>query len=86
MSERMIVDFTPGEGTVLRMLGLIERRGFRVRGIGMNEKSCGRRALLMLDLVPLDSGRSLDVLGLQLRRLHEVNDVARPYYAQGAAA
>jgi hypothetical protein len=37
VSVRLEIQFTPGEGAVLRMLGLVERRGFRVRGIAMIE-------------------------------------------------
>ena len=75
MTEKLVVDFAPMEGAVLRMLGLVERRGFRVSAIGMTERSCGTQASLALDLVARDAGRRIDVLGLQLRRLHGVSDV-----------
>jgi acetolactate synthase-1/3 small subunit/acetolactate synthase II small subunit len=74
-TDRLVVDFAPMEGAVLRMLGLVERRGFRVSGIGMTERPCGKQASLELEIVARDSGRRIDVLGLQLRRLHGVSDV-----------
>lgn len=86
MNDRIVVEFAPMEGAVLRMVGLVERRGFRVRGIDMNEQPCGRRASLTLDIVPHDASRSVDVLELQLRRLHGVSSVSPSVYIQGAAA
>jgi acetolactate synthase-1/3 small subunit/acetolactate synthase II small subunit len=87
MTERLVVDFAPAEGAVLRLLGLVERRGFRVSGIGMSERPCGKQASLALDLVARDAGRRVDVLGLQLRRLHGVVDVtfAPPHVQEQAA-
>jgi acetolactate synthase regulatory subunit len=86
MADRMIVDFAPAEGAVLRLLGLVERRGFRVRAIDMSEQPCGKRASLTLDIVAHDSGRSVDVLELQLHRLHGVFGVTPAPFARGKAA
>ena len=87
MTEKLVVDFAPMEGAVLRMLGLVERRGFRVSRIGMTEQPCGKQASLALDLVARDGGRRIDVLGLQLRRLHGVSGVthASPHVQEQAA-
>ena len=74
MSGRVVIDFAAAEGAVVRMIGLVERRGFRVRGIAMAEEE--ERASLTLDLQPLDAKRCLDVLALQLQRLHEVRNVS----------
>ena len=63
------IAFAPGEGAVVRMLGLVERRGFTVRSIVMSEGS------MTIDVEARDASRRLDVLDLQLRRLHEVRDV-----------
>ena len=68
MSVRLEINFTPGEGAVLRMLGLVERRGFRVHAIAMTE--------VAVDLEPLDAGRHLDVIARQLARLVDVQSVA----------
>ena len=74
MSVRLEIQFTPGEGAVLRMLGLVERRGFRVHGIAMTEVA--DRGSLAVDLEPLDSGRHLDVIARQPSRLVDVQSVA----------
>lgn len=73
MTERLNITFTPGEGAVLRMLGLVERRGFLVRGIAMQERPAG--ASLEIDVQPRDSGRRIDVVARQLERLVDVQSV-----------
>ena len=74
MTERIEITFTPGEGAVLRMLGLVERRGFLVRGIAMNEMA--DRASLAVDVEPRDPDRHLDVVARQLGRLVDVQSVS----------
>lgn len=86
MSEKIVVDFAPMEGAVLRLLGLVERRGFRVSGLVMSEQPCGKRASLVLDVEPRDGNRSVDVLELQIRRLHGILGVTTASFAQGKAA
>ena len=58
--------FEAVEGAVLRMIGLVERRGFRIRKVAMSEQPCGRRGSLALLVAPADPGRSVDVLARQL--------------------
>ena len=65
----LTIAFEPAEGAVVRMLGLVERRGFEVRSIVMSAGT------MTLDVNPRDASRSLDVLDLQLRRLIDVRDV-----------
>ena len=74
MSGRLIIDFRPEEGAVPRIVGLVERRGFELRGIAMSGNA--PRASLTLDVAPRDPGRRLDLLNRQLRRLHGVADVS----------
>ena len=75
MSGRIVVDFTAAEGAVGRIVGLVERRGFRLRGMAMREEA-EERASLTLELDPRDASRRFDMLGLQLGRLHEVSSVS----------
>ncbi len=84
MSVRLEINFTPGEGAVLRMLGLVERRGFRVHGIAMTEVA--NRGSLAVDVEPLDSGRHLDVIARQLARLVDVQSVAVSTSHSGSSA
>lgn len=74
MSGCIHVDFDAGEGALLRMVGLVERRGFVVSGATM-AASDGRGAL-SLDVEPRDSSRRLEVIAAQLRRLHDVRNVS----------
>ncbi len=73
MNGRVIVDFALVEGAMIRMLGLVERRGFRVRGLEMRQE--GASGCVTLEVEARDPGRRLDVLDLQLRRLSEVRKV-----------
>ena len=86
MTERLLIEFTAAEGALLRVLGLIERRGFRVAAIDMATLA-GGRARLIATLGPHGGARAIETLGMQLRRLHEVARVASvPAYPVGAAA
>ena len=69
MVTRLNIAFAPGEGALVRMLGLVERRGFDVRGVSMADGS------MTLDVEARDGSRRLDMLDLQLRRLVDVRDV-----------
>ena len=73
MSERLTIDFTPAEGALIRVLGLIERRGYLLRSVAMGEQEKG--ASLIVDVEPRDSGRRVEVVAEQLRRLVDVSNV-----------
>jgi acetolactate synthase regulatory subunit len=73
MSQHMVIRFDRGEGAVIRMLGVIERRGFIVRRIEMVEEAEVDR--MTLDVEPRDPSRRLEVLELQLSRLQQVRSV-----------
>jgi len=74
-SQRLVVEYLAGEGALVRMLGVVERRGFIIRRSVMAELPCGRRATLALTVEPRDAGRSVETLALQLGRLHGVGKV-----------
>jgi acetolactate synthase-1/3 small subunit/acetolactate synthase II small subunit len=76
VSARIAIDFAVAEGAVIRAIGLIERRGFVVHGLGMTEHDGGETASMVIELSPRDASRRLDVLDLQLRRLHGVTHVS----------
>lgn len=85
MTGRMRIDFMPAEGAVVRLIGLIERRGFQVRGLGMTEEDA-ERASLVVELEPRDPTRSLKTLDLQLRRIQGVRNISVFTPAAGAVA
>jgi len=74
VTARLTIDFTPAEGAVIRMIGLVERRGYIVRGLAMNE--AGESASLTIEVEPRDAGRRVDVVAQQLGRLVDVNKVS----------
>jgi acetolactate synthase II small subunit len=73
VTERLTISFAPAEGAVLRMLGLVERRGYALRGVTMTEK--GNGGLLVVDVEPRDSSRRVNVVAQQLGRLVDVHSV-----------
>ena len=84
-TERIFVEFDTAEGAVVRMLGLVERRGFRVHRVAMAEQPCGRRGSLALQVAPNGAGRSVGVLAAQLRRIHGVQRVSHECALEQAA-
>lgn len=84
MSGRIVINFAPQEGAVLRILGLVERRGFHLRGLSMAEEASA--ASMTLDVEPRDSARRLDVVARQLQRLIDVRSVAFSNPDAGAVA
>ena len=85
-SQRLVVEYMAEEGALVRMLGIVERRGFIIRRTVMAELPCGRRATLALTVEPRDAGRSVETLALQLGRLHGVNKVHREDFIRDRAA
>lgn len=74
MTDRLTIEFNPAEGAVLRVLGLIERRGYLLRSIAMNEQPNG--GSLVVDVEPRGVDRRVQVVAEQLRRLIDVNSVS----------
>ena len=64
MSARLVVSFKPAEGAVVRMLGLVERRGYSLRSVAMEERADG--ASMTIHVEPRDSSRRVDVVARQL--------------------
>lgn len=84
MSDRLTIDFNPAEGAVIRVLGLIERRGYLLRSVAMNEEPKG--ASLIVDVEPRDAGRRVQVVAEQLRRLVDVSNVTTAPNSAGPLA
>jgi len=69
------IEMQPAEGWLLRVIGLVERRGFEVVSVNAETAIPGRPARLTLSASPRGPERRIDVLQAQLRRLHGVVDV-----------
>lgn len=79
MTDRIRVAFQNDEGALVRILGFVERRGYRLLAVD------ARGGELSLELAARDPGRRLDVLAEQLRRLHDVTAVTAFAHIQSAA-
>ena len=60
------------EGSIIRTLGLAERRGFKLERISVEQQAESQ----LPQLVVSSPMRSIEVLTKQLERLHDVIDVA----------
>jgi acetolactate synthase regulatory subunit len=79
--ERLTIDFTPAEGALVRMLGLVERRGYVIRELAVNEQAGA--GSLVIDVEPRDPTRRVQVMAQQLDRLIDVNSVCLETRAAG---
>ena len=83
MSERIEIEFTPSEGSVLRLIGTVERRGYEVEALTMT--SGEGRASLAIDVRGRDDTRRLDVVAGHLRRLIDVRSVSHSSQTAGSS-
>lgn len=72
---RIEIDFMPVEGAILRLVGLVERRGFEVSALDAPPMTPGRLARMTLLLRPRDASRRIETLHAQIRRIHGVAEV-----------
>jgi len=74
MNHTLNITFEAHEGAMLRLLGLIQRRGFAVEAISM--QACpGLEKTATLTLSPMGAGYRIEVLQRQIERLREIRDV-----------
>ena len=73
MTARLAVQFAANEGALLRILGLIERRGYRIRELGLVEAPSHSSLSILVEA--RDSSRRPDVLARQVGGLHDVRSV-----------
>ncbi|MEE4175681.1 MAG: ACT domain-containing protein [Xanthomonadales bacterium] len=68
MKHTLQVQICAREGAVLRTLGLVERRGFRIESLNVAEAQGDGQAMRLT----VRSDRSIALLKRQLERLHDV--------------
>ena len=73
MTARLLVQFAANEGALLRILGLIERRGYRIRQLDLAEEP--NFSTLSILVEPRDAGRRPDVVSRQIGNLYDVRSV-----------
>ncbi len=69
-TQTLSVELQPAEGAVLRLIGLVERRGFEVRSINLPASTGSLR--LDLGVRARDTARTIETLHRQIKRLSGV--------------
>ncbi|HYC98176.1 ACT domain-containing protein [Brevundimonas sp.] len=64
------------DGSLQRLIGLIERRGFHIDGMTLSDEGHGRR--VQMAVRGRDEGRSIETLGCQIDRLFGVTRLSSP--------
>jgi acetolactate synthase-1/3 small subunit len=75
MSHLIHIELDRLEGSLLRILGLVERRGFNIDGAELYDLGEDKRGL-SLTVRPRDPSRNTDILGLQIDRLYGIRRLA----------
>jgi len=75
MKHTLNISFEADEGALLRLLGLVQRRGFSVEGIAMPQTE-DKRKTVALTVAPMSPNNRIDVLQRQIERLQEVRHVS----------
>jgi len=75
MTDRIEIEFRPSEGVILRLIGLVERRGFEVRSVDMPFTDPGAPWRMDLSVTARDAGRKMDTLSAQISKVYGVSAV-----------
>lgn len=81
MSHILNIEIFETEGALVRLLGLIERRGFTISSMAMSAPSNGS-ARVTVDIASRGGVRQIDVLTRQIERLFDVHAVSGPAPAE----
>lgn len=83
MSHLIHIELDRKEGSLMRILGLVERRGFHIDELELFDLGEDKRGLNITVRVR-DAARTLDTLGLQIDRLYGIKRLSSD--PRGAAA
>lgn len=83
MSDTIHIQIDRADGSLQRLIGLVERRGFHIDGMSMADEGPSRR--IALTVRGRDAARSIDNLGCQIDRLFGVARVGAPAHQSEAA-
>jgi acetolactate synthase-1/3 small subunit len=75
MSHLIHIELDRLEGSLLRILGLVERRGFNIDAAELYDLGEDKRGL-SLTVRPRDPSRNTEILGLQIDRLYGIRRLA----------
>lgn len=85
MLNTLIIELAEAEGALMRLIGLVERRGYTIGTLDKSEAREGQ-STITLQVTPRDAARQLDVLIRQIGRLMDVRTVFTPEIAAAEAA
>lgn len=83
MSDTIHIQIDRADGSLQRLIGLVERRGFHIDGMSMADEGASRR--IALTVRGRDAARSIDNLGCQIDRLFGVSRIKAPAFQSEAA-
>ena len=83
MSDTIHIQIDRADGSLQRLIGLVERRGFHIDGMSMADEGPSRR--IALTVRGRDAARSIDNLGCQIDRLFGVSRIgAQSFHSEAA--
>ena len=83
MSDTIHIQIDRADGSLQRLIGLVERRGFHIDGMSMADEGASRR--IALTVRGRDAGRCMDNLGRQIDRLFGVRRIGNDIIQSEAA-
>ena len=83
MSDTIHILIDRADGSLQRLIGLVERRGFHIDGMSMADEGPSRR--IALTVRGRDAARSIDNLGCQIDRLFGVSRIGAQSFQSEAA-
>lgn len=84
MSDTIHIQIDRADGSLQRLIGLVERRGFHIDGMSMADTD-GASRHIALTVRGRDAARSIDNLGCQIDRLFGVSRIgARSFQSEAA--
>jgi acetolactate synthase-1/3 small subunit len=83
MSDTIHIQIDRADGSLQRLIGLVERRGFHIDGMALADEGAFRR--IALTVRGRDAGRCMDNLGRQIDRLFGVRRISNDMIPSEAA-
>ena len=86
MTDTIHIRIDRADGSLQRLIGLVERRGFHIDGLSLSDEGVTRR--VQMQVRGRDAGRCAEVLGRQIDRLIGATRVSCPvaqFHTEAAA-
>ncbi|MDP3079489.1 MAG: ACT domain-containing protein [Brevundimonas sp.] len=86
MTDTLHIQIDRADGSLQRLIGLVERRGFHIDGLSLSDEGALRR--VQMQVRGRDAGRCAENLGRQIDKLvgaTRVTFAVQPFQAEAAA-